>query len=78
MPYLNSSTLFMDGAWILWFGFVFLLFSSMGNWGYAYRAHRKLNGAARKDASALLDERYARGEVTRTQYLEMKKDIASA
>jgi len=73
---MNSHELFGWG-WILWFGFIFLLFSSFGNWGYSYRAHRKLDGTAGKDASMLLNERYARGEVTREQYLEMKADIAS-
>jgi putative membrane protein len=64
-------------GWILWFGFIFLLFSSLGNWGYSYRAHRKFDGASEKDASAILNERYARGELTRAQYLEQKSDIAS-
>mgnify|MGYP001554952437 CR=1 FL=1 len=78
MTYLNSNDFFFGWGWVLWMGFIFLLFSSFGNWGYAYRAHRKLNGLPGKDASALLNERYAGGEVSRAQYLEMKADIASA
>jgi putative membrane protein len=69
---------FMGWGWILWFGVIFLVFSSFGNWGYSYRAHRKFDEAAQKDATAILNERYARGELTRVQYLELKSDIASA
>ena len=28
-------------GWFLWFGIIFLLFSSIGNWGYTYSAHRR-------------------------------------
>ena len=24
-------------GWLIWFGFVFILFSNIGNWGYTYR-----------------------------------------
>ena len=78
MTYLNSNAFFYGWGWILWFGFIFLVFSSFRNWGYAYRAHRKFDGASGKDASAPLNERYARGDLTRAQYLEMKADIAGA
>ncbi len=72
-------TQFMFGwGWILWLGFIFLLFSSMGNWGYAYRAHRKVDGSSHRDAGTILNERYASGELTRAQYLELKSDIATA
>ena len=38
-------------GWFLWFGVVFLLFSSIGNWGYTYRAHRRLgDGPYQKEA----------------------------
>ena len=62
-------------GWLLWFGFIFLMFSSFGNWGYTYRAHRKFEGQTRKDAIDILKLRYARGEITREQYVQMKSDI---
>lgn len=64
-------------GWILWVGLILLLFSSVGNWNYAYRAHRKVEGSS-KDAITILKERYCAGELTRTQFLEMKSDIADA
>lgn len=78
MHNLDSNSLYFGWGWILWMGFIFLLFSSAGNWGYAYRAHRKVDGSSRKDAAAILNERYAAGELTRDQYREMKGDIAAA
>jgi putative membrane protein len=66
-------------GWFLWFGIIFLLFSSVGNWGYTYRAHKKYGDLIpSKDASDLLNERYAKGEITRDQYIQMKSDILSA
>jgi putative membrane protein len=62
-------------GWLLWFGFIFLMFSSFGNWGYTYRAHRKFEGQPRKEAIDILKLRYARGEITREQYVQMKTDI---
>jgi putative membrane protein len=74
----DMHTDFLDGwGWILWLGFILLLFSGFGNWGYSYRAHRKFDGTAQKDASAILNERYARGELPRAQYLEQKSHISS-
>jgi putative membrane protein len=63
-------------GWILWLGFVFLLFSSMGNWGYTYSAHRRYDGQPTKQALDILNERYARGELTNEQYAGMKREIA--
>jgi len=65
-------------GWILWLGFIFLLFSNFGNWGYTYRVHRKYDGQPRKQALDILNERYARGEITREQHAQMKSDISSA
>lgn len=64
-------------GWILWFGFIFLLFSSFGNWRYTYHAHRKygdLNNT--KEAVDILNERYARGEITQEDYQRMKAEIS--
>ena len=63
-------------GWFLWFGVIFLLFSSIGNWGYTYRAHQKYGGSPRKEALDILDARYAKGEITREQYAQMKSEIA--
>jgi putative membrane protein len=71
-------------GWIIWLGFIFLMFSNLGDWNYAYRAHREGDHSATKDPATILKERYAAGELTRTQYLEitqyleMKSDIAAA
>ena len=64
-------------GWVLWFGFVFLMFSSIGNWGYTYRAHQKYEGPPRNEAFDILNERYARGEISREQHAQMKTDIST-
>jgi putative membrane protein len=64
-------------GWVLWLGFIFLMFSSIGNGGYTYRAHQKYYGQPRKAALDILDERYAREEITREQYGQLKSDISS-
>lgn len=74
---LNATYSDFGWGWLLWLGFVFLMFSSIGNWGYAYRARRKVDGAPGRSAAAILNERYAAGELTRVQYLELKSDIAT-
>jgi putative membrane protein len=77
MSHVASDSIFYGWGWIIWFGLIFLMFSSIGNWNYSYRAHRKVDGSSPKDALAILKERYAAGDITRTQYLEMKTDIAA-
>ncbi len=64
-------------GWLLWFGFIFLLFSSFGNWGYTYRAHRRFGGEPRGEAFDILDARYAKGEITSDEYARMKSEIGS-
>jgi len=73
--YLNDGLL--GWGWILWFGFIFLIFSGFGNWGYTYRIHRKYDLQPRKEARDILNERYARGEITREQFGQLKTDISS-
>jgi putative membrane protein len=67
---------FTGWGWILWFGFIILMFSGMGNWGYTYSAHRKYD-TSRRPARDVLDERYARGEINREEFLQLKSDIQS-
>lgn len=74
-PYFWNDWYFGWG-WFLWFGIIFLLFSSMGNWRYTYAAHRKYALPGQKDALDILHERYARGEITREQLTQMKSDIS--
>jgi len=63
-------------GWLLWLGIAFLFFASLGNWGYTYRAHRKYEGAyPTKDAVAILNERYARGDINHEEYIRMKSHI---
>lgn len=62
-------------GWFLWLGFLFLLFSSIGNWGYTYRAHRRFSSLPHSDARDILDVRYAKGEITAEAYARMKSEI---
>jgi len=64
-------------GWFLWFGLIFLFMSSIGNWGYTYSAHRRYGQLPGKDASDILNARYARGEITREELGIMRSEIAS-
>jgi putative membrane protein len=55
---------------------LFLFFSSIGNWGYSYRAHQKYDTQPRKEAFDILNERYARGEIIREEYGQMKSEMS--
>ena len=64
---------YLGWGWFLWFGVIFLALSSLGNWGYTYRIHRRFD--PNKDALDYLNERFARGEITRDDYLETRTHI---
>jgi putative membrane protein len=67
---------YFSWGWFLWFGILFLFFSSIGNWGYTYQAHSKYSRLGRRPALDILDERYARGDISREEYGRLKIEIA--
>ena len=78
MSHFVANDWYFGWGWILWLGFVFLMFSTMGNWGYTYRAYRKYDMQPRKEAFDILNERYARGELTSEQYADMKVQMSKS
>jgi len=64
-------------GWFLWFGIFLLFFSSIGNWGYTYQAHSKYDRQPSKAALDILNERYARGDLSRDEYVRLKAEISS-
>jgi putative membrane protein len=75
MPHAYWNDWYFTWGWFLWFGLVFLLVSSLGNWGYTYRAHQKFGQPPRREALDILDARYAKGEINRKEYNQMKSEI---
>ncbi len=76
MPHYYWNDWYLGWGWFLWFGVIFLLFSSFGNWRYTYRAHQKYGTQPQKGALDILNERYARGEINREELSQMKTEIA--
>ncbi len=68
---------YFSWGWFLWFGIIFLMFSSLGNWGYTYGAHRKYGLVPQGRAVDILNERYARGDITREEYIKLKAEITT-
>ena len=67
---------FSGWGFFFWVAIWFLMISSFGNWGYTYRAHRLYRGlSSEKTARDILNERYARGELNREEFLRMKSEI---
>ncbi|MDF1781656.1 MAG: SHOCT domain-containing protein [Alcanivoracaceae bacterium] len=75
MDHMYWNELYSGWGWFLWFGVWFLILSSFGNWGYSYRAHQKYDRQPR-NALDLLKERYARGEIQRGEYDDIKTELS--
>jgi putative membrane protein len=65
-------------GFFLWWGMLILIFSSAGNWGYTYQAHRRFRDRTEKDALDVLSERYARGDITREEFHRVKSELQEA
>jgi putative membrane protein len=68
---------YFSWGWFLWLGIIFLMFSSLGNWGYTYGAHRKYGLVPQGRAVDILNERYARGDISREEYGRLKAEITT-
>jgi putative membrane protein len=68
---------YVSWGWCLWCGIIFLMFSSLGNWGYTYGAHRKYGLVPQGRAVDILNERYARGDISREEYGRLKAEITT-
>jgi uncharacterized membrane protein len=72
----HLNDMYLGWSWVLWFGVIFLFASNIGNWGYTYQAHQKYSDLFPKSkAFDILDERFARGEITSEEHTRMKSKI---
>ena len=77
LVYIDADKRRMNGLlWFLliiipWVGILFLIIYLI------IREDKSSQMSTQKSANAILDERYARGEITKHEYLDMKKDIKS-
>jgi putative membrane protein len=67
--------LYTNWGWFLWVAVIVFVIFNVGNWGYTYNAHRKYEDFSRKGFTNILDERYARGELEREDYMRLKSEI---
>jgi len=67
--------LYANWGWFLWIGIGFLLISSYGNWRYSHLAHQKYDNQPLRSPMQILNERYAKGDIERQEYLKMKEEI---
>jgi len=64
-----------------WVGIIFLalyLFLRESGYRTTVGTTGRVTAADRRTSAEILDERYAKGEITRDQYLQMKEDIKSS
>jgi putative membrane protein len=57
--------------WLLWI----LLLGIVGFGAYVIAKQQRRNGPPRSNARNILEERYARGEITREEFERMKRDV---
>jgi putative membrane protein len=74
----NWNGWYFGWGWFLWLGFIVLMFSNIGNWGYTYRAHRRFGEFPKGSAFDILADRYARGEINAAEYGQMKSELSKA
>lgn len=77
VPHAYSTNWYSGWGWFLWFAVMILVFASIGNWGYTYRVHRNYGRLPRKDALDILNERFARGEISSEEHARMKSTITA-